>query len=52
MLMYDFKNIKNNECYYTDTDSIFVKNKLDDRVIGVNLGEFKLEYKIDEAMFI
>lgn len=52
IFMYDFKNIKNNECYYTDTDSIFVKEKLDEKFIGGNLGEFKLEYKIEKAYFI
>ena len=52
IFMYDFKNIKDNECYYTDTDSIFVKNKLNDKYIGNNLGNFKLEYEIEEAIFI
>jgi hypothetical protein len=52
LYMYKFKNIKDNICYYTDTDSIFVKNKLDDRYIGKELGMFKLEYTIDEAIFI
>ena len=52
IFMYDFKNIKGNECYYTDTDSIFVKKKLDDKYIGNSLGEFKLEYEIEKAMFI
>jgi hypothetical protein len=50
--MYDFKNIKENECYYTDTDSIFLEKKLDKKFLGVDLGEFKLEYEFIEAYFI
>lgn len=52
MYMYNFKNIKGNECYYTDTDSIFVKNKIDDSLVNDDIGKFKLEYQIKEGFFI
>lgn len=50
--MYDFKNIKDNKCYYTDTDSIFLEKELDNKFVGDKLGDFKLEYKVDRALFI
>lgn len=50
--MYNFKNIPGNECYYTDTDSIFVKHKIDQKYIGSELGDFKLEYEFKKAYFI
>ena len=52
IFMYEFKKINGNECYYTDTDSIFVKNKLSDEFIGKNLGQFKKEYDVKEGYFI
>ena len=50
--MYDFKNIKNNKCYYTDTDSIFLQHKLEEKYVNTKLGGFKLEYEFYEGMFI
>jgi hypothetical protein len=50
--MHDFKNIPNNKCYYTDTDSIFLEKPLDNIYIGKELGMFKLEYIVKEGMFI
>jgi hypothetical protein len=52
IFMYDFKNIPGNECYYTDTDSIFLKNKLDPKYLNNDLGGFKLEYEFTEGKFI
>lgn len=52
IFMYNFKNIKDNKCYYTDTDSIFLEKKLDEKYIGVELGKFKLEYELESAYFI
>lgn len=52
IFMYEFKNLKENKCYYTDTDSIFVENKLEDKYIGNKIGKFKLEYEIKEAYFV
>lgn len=28
--MYKFKTLNNNTCYYTDTDSVALENKLDE----------------------
>lgn len=50
--MYKFKNLENNECFYTDTDSLFLEKKLNDEYIGNELGEFKLEYKVKKGYFI
>lgn len=52
LYMYKFKNIKGNECYYTDTDSIFVQNKIDESLVNDDIGKFKLEYEIKEGFFI
>ena len=50
--MYKFKNLKGNKCYYTDTDSVFLEKPLEEKFLGKKLGDFKLEYLIEEAMFI
>lgn len=52
IFMYPFKNLNSNTCYYTDTDSVFLEKPLNSEFIGENLGEFKLEYKINKAYFI
>jgi hypothetical protein len=53
LYMYDFKNIIGNPCYYTDTDSVFLKKELDSKYVSnKELGLFKLECKIKEAYFI
>lgn len=49
--MYRF--ISANDCYYTDTDSIVVKNPLpDEEVSSTEIGKFKLEMTIDKAIFL
>lgn len=52
IFMYKFKTLEDNKCYYTDTDSIFLQKKLDSKYLGNELGEFKLEYEINEGFFI
>lgn len=47
-----FLNIKNNECVYTDTDSIILRNPLPKEYIGPEIGKMKLEHKIIEGIFI
>lgn len=37
---------------YTDTDSIHTTNKLPDSLVGPELGQFKLEYTAEQAVFI
>lgn len=51
--MYQFISDEKLDVYYTDTDSIFCKNKLPDNLTSNNiLGLFKLENNISEAFFI
>ena len=38
--------------YYTDTDSIFTGEVLPSEYVGNELGQFKLEHKFDEAVFL
>lgn len=45
----------NNDVYYSDTDSVFVGNKLDDKLIGKEIGLMKDELNgllIDKAYFL
>jgi len=51
MYMNTFKNMTNNPCYYSDTDSLVLKYKLPDIYVGNNLGQFKLEYNIKLGLF-
>ena len=37
---------------YTDTDSIFTGEVLPSEYVGNELGQFKLEHKFDEAVFL
>ena len=48
-----FKNMPEYTLYYSDTDSLVLDSSfLDSNWIGKNIGQFKLEYFIDEAYFI
>jgi hypothetical protein len=38
--------------YYTDTDSIVTNIRLDEMLVGTELGQFKLEHEIEEAYYI
>lgn len=38
--------------YYTDTDSIFIDKPLDPSFIGPELGKMKLEYVLEESVFL
>ena len=43
--MYDFKNIPNNPCFYSDTDSVVLQHPLDaSQVDSKRLGAFKKEF--------
>lgn len=48
----EYLNISGNECIYSDTDSVVLKNALDSEHVGKGLGQMKLEYKIDHGIFI
>lgn len=58
IFMSQFKNREDIKLYYTDTDSIFINlspeelNKLFLNIIGNGLGQLKLEYIIDKAVFL
>lgn len=47
--MYKFKN---NSVLYTDTDSIDTTELLNPKLIGNELGQFKLEHVFDEAIYL
>lgn len=47
-----YLNIPNNDCIYTDTDSVVLAKSLDHSLIGKGLGKMRLEYEIKEGIFI
>lgn len=50
--MSDFYDLDNNDCYYTDTDSLILKKPLPDNVVGSELGKFEFKGKVKKAYFI
>lgn len=40
------------DVYYTDTDSVYIKGKLDPKFVGDIIGQFKLEGVFDEVIFL
>jgi hypothetical protein len=50
--MNKFLNLPNNECYYTDTDSLVLIHPLDSKYVGNNIGQFKFLGKIKRGYFI
>lgn len=48
ILINKFKNIPENTCYYSDTDSVILQKELPNNwnLVGRDLGQIKLEYKI------
>ena len=52
ILINEYKNIKDNPCIMSDTDSVVLEKPLSDELIGEELGQMKLEYKIKKAIFI
>jgi hypothetical protein len=49
--MNEYKNIPGNPCIYFDTDGIVLPKPLDAKYIGKELGQMKLEYIIDKAIY-
>lgn len=47
--MNKFKHIPNNNPLYTDTDSIYLLHPLEDKYVGNELGQFKLEIIANKA---
>lgn len=52
MEMYKYKTIPGNECFYSDTDSVFLQHPLDPKYVNKEIGKMKLEYIAKEAIFI
>jgi DNA polymerase type B, organellar and viral len=52
IFMNPFLNDPDNPCYYTDTDSLFVKYPLDEKYVGTELGKFSFKGKAKRAYFI
>jgi len=52
MSINDFKNIPNNPCIYSDTDSVILSKPLMGEVIGYEIGQMKLEHEIVKGIFI
>ena len=50
--MYKYKNMKDNQCIYTDTDSVVLEKPLNDNLIGKEIGQMKLENTIQHGFFI
>lgn len=52
MHIFDFKNIENNTCYYTDTDSVVLERELNNSLVGREIGKMKLEHFINKGVFL
>jgi DNA polymerase family B len=52
IFMSQFKNNPNFKLYYSDTDSIVTNKPLPDYLVGKELGQLKLEYVINKAVFL
>jgi hypothetical protein len=50
--MSNFKNNPAFNLYYSDTDSAVIDKPLDAELVGKNLGQMKLEYTIEQAVFL
>ena len=48
----EYKNIPGNPCIMSDTDSVVLLHKLDDSLVGEELGQMKLEQEIKHGIFI
>ena len=52
VFMSQFKNMKDLNVYYSDTDSMDVDRPLDSKYVGSELGLFKLEHVFDQAVYL
>jgi hypothetical protein len=52
ILIYQYKRIPGNDCYYTVTDYVFLAEPLDSKFRGNDIGQMKLEAKIKKAVFV
>lgn len=48
-----YQYISREDCYYTDTDSVVLKNPLPNEIVSsIELGKLKLEYKVKKGVFL
>lgn len=47
-----YKRQDNNPVYYSDTDSVFLKEPQDEKYISKKIGAFKQESLIEKAVFV
>jgi hypothetical protein len=52
ILLNKYVNIPGNLAIYTDTDSVVLRHKLPDKMVGKALGNMKLEHIINKGIFI
>ena len=52
IFMSQFKNSKDYILYYSDTDSLYISGKIDDKFVGNGLGQFKLENEFKDIVFL
>ena len=52
VFMFRYKNLPNNLCIYSDTDSVFLTKRLCYKLVNTSLGKFKLVNKVKYAYFI
>jgi hypothetical protein len=50
--MSKIKNIEGQTIYYSDTDSAIIDKPLPEKMVGKELGQFKLEYLFNEGIFL
>jgi hypothetical protein len=50
--MAKFKMEYANNLYYSDTDSLVLDCPLPDHLVGIDLGQFKLEREVSEGVFL
>ena len=48
----EYKNMVNNKLFYSDTDSLVLENKLPTKIVGVELGKWKLEGELIKGIFV
>ena len=51
MWMSQVKNQTGFKLYYSDTDCVVISTKLNEALVGSELGKYKLEYEISRAVF-
>lgn len=52
MIIDPYKRIKDNKCFYSDTDSVFLQYPLSEKFVGSELGQMKQESLVSKGVFI